>query len=171
MIRVNLPLSWEDKKKLKAYDYIYLTGKVYTMRDAAHRRLIQMKNEGKPLPIELEDACIYYTGPTPMKDGHAGAIGPTSSYRMDVFMPALTMLNCTIGKGPRSEYVRELATKGVLYLNAIGGLGAKLSLQVKSMKQIAFQDLGSEAIYELEVVDFPVIVGYDIEGNSIFTGN
>ena len=171
MIKVKLPISIEDKKKLKAYDYIYLTGKVYTMRDAANRRLIQMKKEGQELPINLEDACIYYTGPTPIKNGKAGAIGPTSSYRMDVYMPELTMINCTIGKGPRSKFVQEMAKKGVLYLNAIGGLGAKLSLQVRSIKQIAFSDLGSEAIYELEVEDFPVIVAYDLAGNSIFTGN
>ncbi len=170
MIKVVLPISEEQKKTLRAFDYIYLSGTLYTMRDAAHKRILQMKKEGKPLPIDLENAVIYYTGPTPTKNGHAGSIGPTTSYRMDAYMPELPMLNCTIGKGPRAPFVRDMAKNGVLYLNAIGGIGAKLSLQVRSIKVIAFPDLGAEAIHELVVEDFPVIVAYDMMGNSIFQG-
>ncbi|HEY8444700.1 MAG TPA: FumA C-terminus/TtdB family hydratase beta subunit [Bacilli bacterium] len=169
MIKVKLPISIETKKELHAKDYIHISGKVYTMRDAAHKRIIEMMEKGEKLPIDLNNACIYYTGPTPKKGDRIGAIGPTTSYRMDSYMPKLEMLNCTIGKGPRSQEVKRLATdKQILYLMAIGGLGAKLSLSVKKMELIAFPDLGPEAIYELEVEDFPVIVAYDIYGNSIF---
>ena len=169
MIRVNLPISDEDKKILKAGDYIYLTGKMYTARDAAHKRLMDLIDQGKELPVDLNNACFYYTGPTPIKDGRIGSIGPTSAYRMDSFMPRMQMINCTIGKGPRNASVKQLATThGIIYLMAIGGIGAKLSLSVKSMNLIAFEDLWAEAIYELEVVDFPVIVAFDIYGNTIF---
>lgn len=168
MIKVNLPISIQDKEKLKAGDYIYLTGKVYTARDAAHKRLLALMQEGKDLPIDLKDACIYYTGPTPKKEGRIGSIGPTTAYRMDSYMPFMKELNCTIAKGPRSIEVQEMAKDGVLYLMAIGGIGAKLSLAVKSMELVAFEDLGPEAIYELEVEDFPVIVAYDVHGNKIF---
>ena len=115
-MKIQLPISYEDKLKLRAFDYIYLTGKLYTMRDAAHKRLLQMKKEGLPSPIELNDACIYYTGPTPEKNGHAGSIGPTTAYRMDAYMKELPMINCTIGKGPRAPFVRDMAKNGVLYL-------------------------------------------------------
>lgn len=169
MKRITLPITKEDKESLRAYDYIYLTGTLYTMRDAAHKRLITLIENYEPLPIDLQDACIYYTGPTPMKEGRIGAIGPTTSYRMDTYMPYLPMLNCTIGKGPRSKVVQAMAkNEQILYLMAIGGLGAKLSLCVESMELIAFEDLGPEAIYRLQVKDFPVIVAYDIAGNSIF---
>ena len=139
------------------------------MRDAAHNRLIQMMKNKQALPIDLENACIYYTGPTPKKEGRIGSIGPTTAYRMDAYMPYLTNINCTIGKGPRNKQVQNMAKENhILYLNAIGGIGAKLSLCVESMELIAFPDLGPEAIYELWVKDFPVIVAYDCEGNSIF---
>ncbi|HHU55479.1 MAG TPA: TRZ/ATZ family protein [Acholeplasmataceae bacterium] len=170
MKKIVLPILDDVKKELRARDYILLSGKLYTMRDAAHRRILEMKREGLKLPIGLENACIYYTGPTPKKNNRIGAIGPTTSYRMDSYMKELTNLNCTIGKGPRSEEVKNLAkTHHLIYLMAIGGLGAKLSLAVKSMELVAFPELGPEAIYELEVEDFPVIVAYDIYGNSIFT--
>jgi fumarate hydratase subunit beta len=169
MIKVTLPISDEVKKTLKAGDYIYLTGTIYTARDAAHKRLLDLKHKGKNLPIDLNNACIYYTGPTPKKDDRIGSIGPTSSYRMDMYLLEMSMLNCTIGKGPRSPEVQALAKdKGLIYLMAIGGIGAKLSLAVKKMDLVAFHDLGPEAIYRLEVEDFPVIVAYDIYGNTIF---
>lgn len=169
-MKVNLPITKDKKIRLKASDYIYLTGKVYTMRDAAHKRIIEMIKNNEPLPFDIKDACIYYTGPTPKKGDRIGAIGPTTAYRMDPFMKDLKMLNCTIGKGPRSSEVRKLAQDpGILYLMAIGGLGAKLSLTVKKMELVAFPDLGPEAIYKLEVEEFPVIVAYDIYGNSIFS--
>ena len=167
-MKVNLPISNEVKEQLKAGDYIYLTGKLYTARDAAHKRLLDFLKEGKPLPIDLKDACIYYTGPTPKKEGRIGSIGPTTAYRMDSYMPFMKELNCTIGKGPRIEEVQKMAKDGVLYLMAIGGIGAKLSLSVKSMEVVGFEDLGPEAIYELQVEDFPVIVAYDIHGNKVF---
>lgn len=169
MIKVNLPITDSVKKALKAGDYIYLTGVIYTSRDAAHKRLLEMMEKKQQLPFDLNNACIYYTGPTPKKGEQIGSIGPTTSYRMDAYLPYMPMLNCTIGKGPRSKEVFDLAKdKGLLYLMAIGGIGAKLSLAVKSMDLIAFEDLGPEAIYKLEVVDFPVIVAYDHFGNSIF---
>ena len=169
MIKVNLPMTDEVKKTLKAGDYIYVTGTVYTARDAAHKRLLEMMEKGEKLPLDLNNACIYYTGPTPKKGDQIGSIGPTTSYRMDSYLPHMSMLNCTIGKGPRSKEVYDLAkNKGLLYLMAIGGIGAKLSLAVKSMDLIAFEDLGPEAIYKLQVEDFPVIVAYDNFGNSIF---
>lgn len=168
MKRVNLPITEEVKKTLKVGDYIYLNGIIYTARDAAHKRLIEMMDKGEQLPIDLKDACIYYTGPTPKRGDRIGAIGPTTSYRMDTYTVRMPMLNSTIGKGPRSKEIHEMAKQGVLYLMAIGGLGAKLSLSVKSMDLVAFEDLGAEAIYKLQVEDFPVIVAYDIYGNSVF---
>lgn len=169
MIKVTLPITNEVKKNLKAGDYIYLTGTIYTARDAAHKRLLSLIEKGEKLPIDLNNACIYYTGPTPKKGERIGSIGPTSSYRMDMFLSHMSMLNCTIGKGPRSQEVYDLAkNKGLLYLMAIGGIGAKLSLAVKKMDLVAFEDLGPEAIYRLEVVDFPVIVACDIYGKTIF---
>lgn len=169
MIQVKLPISEEVKRELVVGDYIHLTGTLYTMRDAAHKRLIGLMDEGKTLPIDVNNACIYYTGPTPKKEGRIGSIGPTTAYRMDSFMNRLPNLNLTIGKGPRSDEVKQMAKDNhILYLMAIGGLGAKLSLAVKSMDVIAFEDLGAEAIHRLEVVNFPVIVAYDIHGNSLF---
>lgn len=168
-MKVTLPIQEEVKQQLHAYDYIYLTGKLYTARDAAHKRLIELIKNQEPLPIDLQNACIYYTGPTPKRGERIGSIGPTTAYRMDSYMPYLSNINCTIGKGPRSQHVIDMAVNHhVLYLMAIGGIGAKLSLCVKKQTLIAFEDLGPEAIYELEVVDFPVIVAYDIYGNSIF---
>ena len=169
MINIKLPISEDDKNKLKAGDYIHLTGILYTMRDAAHSRVLELMDKNKKLPLDLNNACIYYTGPTPKKYGRIGAIGPTTAYRMDKYMSRLSNINCTIGKGPRSKEVFALAkNKHILYLMAIGGLGAKLSLAVKSMELVAFEELGAEAIYRLEVVNFPVMVAYDIHGNSIF---
>lgn len=168
MMRVKLPISLEEKKELHAGDYIYLTGKIYTARDAAHKKLVDMIQKKEELPFSLEDICIYYTGPTPKHDHKIGAIGPTSSYRMDKYMPYFSMVNCTIGKGARSREVKEIAKQGLIYLMAIGGIGARLSLSVKKMELIAFSELGTEAIYELWVEDFPVIVAYDIYGNSLF---
>lgn len=171
MMKVKLPINEQDKQTLRAGDYIHLTGTLYTMRDAAHNRLLALMDQNEKLPIDINNACIYYTGPTPKKNGRIGSIGPTTAYRMDKYMHRLTNLNCTIGKGPRSPEVRALAKNNqVLYLMAIGGLGAKLSLSVKSMDLVAFEDLGAEAIYRLEVEDFPVMVAYDIHGNSIFQG-
>lgn len=168
-MKVTLPITNEVKKTLKAGDYIYLTGTIYTARDAAHKRLVDMIINNQEIPFELNNACIYYTGPTPIVNGRIGSIGPTTAYRMDSFMKHLKMINCTIGKGPRSDEIIDMAkNEGILYLMAIGGIGAKLSLSVKSMDLIAFEDLASEAIYKLEVVDFPVIVAYDIYGNSVF---
>lgn len=168
-MKVSLPITNEVKKDLKAGDYIYLTGTMYTARDAAHKRLIELILNNEKLPLDLNNVCIYYTGPTPKVNGRIGSIGPTTAYRMDGFMKHLKMINCTIGKGPRSEEIIDLAKNNqILYLMAIGGIGAKLSLCVKSMDVIAFEDLGAEAIFKLEVVDFPVIVAYDIYGNSVF---
>lgn len=170
--KFTLPLTEEDIKSLKSRDFVYLTGTIYTARDAAHQRLSEMISKNETLPIDLNQAYIYYAGPTPSKDGvHAGSIGPTTSYRMDAYMDVMAKMHIggTIGKGKRSENVRRKAIENhILYFVAIGGLGAKLSLCVESMKCVAFEDLGPEAIYELKIKDFPVIVGYDIDGNSCY---
>ncbi len=169
---IHLPLDLNEIKQLKARDFVYLTGTIYTARDAAHQRLVEMIQNKEELPISLENMYIYYAGPTPSKDNiHAGSIGPTTAYRMDAYMKEMANMHIggTIGKGKRADIVRNIAQKNhILYFVAIGGLGAKYSLCVKSMKCVAFPDLGPEAIYQLEVERFPVIVGYDIYGNSCF---
>ncbi len=171
-MKITLPLTTKDIEKLQARDIVYLTGTIYTARDAAHQKIKELINGNKPLPINLQNQIIYYTGPTPSKDGiHPGSIGPTTSYRMDSYMEILSEIPiaATIGKGQRDIKVRHLAKeKEIIYFIAIGGIGAKLSKCVESIKCIAFEELGAEAIYELKIKDFPVIVGYDLYGNSAF---
>ncbi|MCQ2771718.1 MAG: FumA C-terminus/TtdB family hydratase beta subunit [Bacilli bacterium] len=161
-----------DITKLHAGDVIYLDEIVYTARDQAHARLASLLDEGKELPVDFSNSFIYYAGPTPtMPNGRIGSIGPTTSSRMDKFieyMPALKIKGM-IGKGPRDEHVRECCKKyGIVYLVATGGAGALLAKRIKSVQEVAFQDLGCEAIRKLEVEHFPVIVAYDIYGNSVF---
>ncbi len=158
--------------EIKAGDEVLLSGTVYTARDAAHKRIKALIEEGKPLPFDLKGAVIYYAGPTPERPGTViGSCGPTTSSRMDVYTPLLMDegLIGMIGKGPRSGDVTEAIKKhkGV-YFCAIGGAGALAALSVKSLEVIAFEDLGCESVKKLTVKDFPLLCGIDSDGNSIF---
>lgn len=158
--------------KLKAGDKVLLSGTVYTARDAAHKRLLELINEGKPTPFKIDGASIYYAGPTPTPEGLCiGSCGPTTSSRMDPYSPTLLNLGlkCMIGKGPRSSSVVESLKKNrAVYLCAIGGAGALASKCITSCEVIAFDDLGCESIKKLTFKDFPLIVGIDCNGGSLF---
>lgn len=172
MIKINLDTDAPLLRKQKAGTSLLLSGTIYSARDAAHKRIQNLLNEGKSLPITLKDKVIYYMGPTPTKPGKAvGSCGPTSSYRMDVFLE-MTLQNgvaATIGKGTRDSNVTKLAEQyQAPYLLAIGGAGAYLAQCVTSSKIVAFEDLGAEAVRELTIKDFPVIVGIDKNGKSAF---
>ncbi|NPA27656.1 MAG: Fe-S-containing hydro-lyase [Epsilonproteobacteria bacterium] len=166
------PLSLEDVKKLKAGDVVYLTGTIYTARDAAHKRLVDLIEKNEKLPFELEGSVIYFVGPTPPKPGEPiGSAGPTTSYRMDSYSPTLLKhgLRGMIGKGKRSKEVIEACKEyGGVYFGATGGAGALLGKKIKSAKVIAYPELGPEAIRELEVEDFPVTVINDTYGNDLY---
>jgi fumarate hydratase subunit beta len=163
----------EQFSDLKAGDKVLLSGIIYTARDAAHKRLIDLLNKGEELPFDIKDKVIYYAGPAPAKPGRViGSIGPTTSYRMNAYAPRLldNGLKAMIGKGTMSLEVKEALKKNkAVYFVAIGGAGALLSEKIISCEPIAFEDLGPEAIYKLEVKDFPVIVGIDSIGNSIYS--
>ena len=169
---INLPLTKEKAALLKSGDTVFLTGVLYTARDAAHKRLIGLLEENKPLPFSLENAVIYYVGPTPAKPGQViGSAGPTTSYRMDAYAPKLIELGLKgmIGKGKRGEQVVEAMKKhGAVYFGAIGGLGALLSSCVKEAEVIAFDDLGAEAVHRLKVENFPVVVVVDSTGEDLY---
>lgn len=171
-IRIQLPLDRATARKLKAGDSCLLSGVIYTARDAAHKRLCELVDAGKPLPIEIEDCTIYFVGPTPAKEGQAiGSAGPTTSYRMDAYSPKLIALGQTgmIGKGKRNEeVVQAMQQHGAVYFGAIGGCGALLGKCIKKAEIVAYEDLGAEAIRRLEVEDFPVVVVIDSEGNNLY---
>ena len=166
------PLTDDDIEKLRAGDRVYLTGIIYTARDAAHKRLVEAIEKGNPLPIELNGAVIYYAGPAPAPPGYPiGSIGPTTSYRMDKFTPQLHALGvkATIGKGERSDVVKHaLKTYKAVYFVTAGGVAALLAKRVKRAEVIAYEDLGPEAIRLLEVDEFPCFVAYDMHGGDIF---
>jgi fumarate hydratase subunit beta len=172
MISVSTPLTKEKIKGLKAGDEVLLSGAIFTARDAAHKRICDMMEKSRHIPLNLKDAVIYYAGPTPARPGRAiGSCGPTTSSRMDAFTPKLLALGLSgmIGKGDRSEEVRaSIKRHGAIYFLATGGLGALLSGKVKSAKAILFKELGPEAVYKLEVKDFPLIVGIDSKGRNIY---
>ena len=172
VIKLRTPLSDNTVCGLKAGDVVSISGIVYTGRDMAHKRLCQMLDEGADLPFELEGAVIYFVGPTPARDGKViGAAGPTTSSRMDAFSPKLIAkgLKGMIGKGYRSDEVRAaLKEHKAVGFATIGGAGALLSKCIVSAEVIAFEDLGAEAVRRLEVVDFPAVVAYDCEGNSVY---
>lgn len=157
---------------MKAGDAVLLTGTVYTARDAAHKRMIDMLERGESLPFDLKNAVIYYVGPTPEKPGNPiGSAGPTTSYRMDAYAPRLLDLGETgmIGKGQRSQAVKDAALRnGAVYFAAIGGAGALMAQRVESAEIIAFEDLGAEAVRRLRVRDFPVTVVLDSEGGNLY---
>ncbi len=171
-IRLKPPLKDEDLEKLKIGDRILISGIIYTGRDAAHKRLVDLLKEGKPLPLDVMGQIIYYVGPTPARPGRAlGSAGPTTSYRMDAYAPTLIErgLKGMIGKGLRSEAVKEAMKKyKAVYFAATGGAGALLAKRVKKVEIIAYEDLGPEAIRRLEVEDLPVIVVNDVKGNDLY---
>jgi len=170
--RLKTPLTDEDVEKLKAGDIVYLTGTIYTARDAAHKRLVDLIEKGEPLPFDLKGAVIYYVGPTPPKPGEPiGSAGPTTSYRMDSYAPILIKhgQKGMIGKGKRNEDVKEACKKyKAVYFGAVGGAGALLSQRIKSAEVIAYPELGPEAVRKLEVEDFPVVVVNDCYGNDLY---
>ena len=170
--KITTPLKREDIKNLKAGDSVLLSGYVYTARDAAHKRLVELLDEGKSLPFDVTDQVIYYVGPTPAKPGNAiGSAGPTSSYRMDPFAPRLLDIGLLgmIGKGKRSdEVIKSIVKHGAVYFAAIGGAAALTSKCVKSAEIIAYEDLGSEAVRKLYVENLPLIVVIDSMGNNFY---
>lgn len=169
---LTLPLSRETVLMLRAGDEVTLTGDLYTGRDAAHKRLIQLLDEGKPLPVDLKGQAIYYVGPAPASPGHAcGSAGPTTSYRMDPYTPALLRagLNCMIGKGMRSEEVRAAMQRfGAVYLGAVGGAAALIARRIVHDEVVAYEDLGPEAIRRFTVKDFPAVVLMDAHGGNLY---
>ena len=172
-IRLKTPLRDEDVERLKIGDRVLINGMIYTGRDAAHKRLIDLLREGKELPFDIQGQVIYYVGPAPAKPGQAiGSAGPTTSYRMDAYSLSLIEkgLKGMIGKGMRSEAVKEAMIKHkAVYFAATGGAGALLAKRVKKAAVVAYEDLGPEAIRRLEVEDLPVIVVNDVRGNDLYT--
>ena len=170
--KLTTPVTKEMLAPLKAGDTILLSGTVYTARDAAHKRLCELVEQDKPLPLDVENSIIYFVGPTPARPGEAiGSAGPTTSYRMDAYSPTMIRIGQTgmIGKGKRNdEVIAAMKEHGAVYFGAIGGAGALLSKCIKKAEVVAYDDLGAEAIRRLEVVDFPVIVIIDSEGNNLY---
>lgn len=169
---ITTPLTAEKTKELRAGDNVLISGVIYTGRDAAHKRLVELVNEGKELPVDLKDQIIYYVGPAPAKPGQAiGSAGPTTSYRMDAYAPTLLDLGLKgmIGKGKRSnEVVASMMKNGAVYFGAIGGAGALLSKCIKKAEVVCYEDLGAEAIRRLEVENLPAVVIIDSEGNNLY---
>lgn len=169
---ITVPMSQENIQNLRAGDYVYLSGTVYTARDAAHKRMYDALQEGGTLPIDIKDVLIYYMGPSPAREGRAiGSAGPTTSSRMDKYAPTLLDLGLggMIGKGKRSKEVKEAIVRNqAVYFAAVGGAGALLSRSIVASEVVAYDDLGTEAIRKLEVKDFPVIVVIDSCGNDLY---
>ena len=170
--KISVPLSNEDAKSLKSGDYVYLTGTIYTARDAAHKRMQECLDKGEALPLSMDNNVIYYMGPSPAREGRPiGSAGPTTASRMDKYAPALLDLGLKgmIGKGKRSpEVIDAIKRNGAVYFAAVGGAGALLSKSITESEVIAYDDLGTEAIRRLQVRDFPVIVVIDSEGNNLY---
>ena len=170
--KVLLPLTDETLENLKAGDNILLTGTMYVGRDAAHKRMVEALEQGKPLPFDIKGQTIYFMGPTPARPGQPiGSAGPTTSGRMDSYSPRLIAegLKEMIGKGMRSQEVKDTMKQyKVVYLAAIGGAGALISQTIKKSEVIAYEELGAEAIRRLEVEDFPVTVVNDIYGGDLY---
>ena len=192
--KITMPLTAEKTKELHAGDNVLISGVIYTGRDAAHKRLVELIQEGKPLPIDVKDSVIYYVGPAPAKPGQViGSAGPTTSYRMDAYAPALLDLGLKgmIGKGRRSaevvQAIREhgavyfitiggaaallaeaVKKNGAVYFGAIGGAGALLAKCIKKAEIVCYEDLGAEAVRRLEVENLPVVVVIDSQGNNLY---
>ena len=171
-VRITAPMTRETARSLRSGDSCLISGVIYTARDAAHKRLCALAAEGKPLPLDIRDAMIYFVGPTPAKPGQViGSAGPTTSYRMDAYSPTLIALGQTgmIGKGKRgAEVVEAMKAHGAVYFGAIGGCGALLGKCIKRSEIVAYEDLGAEAIRRLEVEDFPAVVIIDSLGNNLY---
>jgi fumarate hydratase subunit beta len=171
-IRIQTPLTDEMVEKLKIGDKVLVSGLIYTGRDAAHKRLVELVNKGQPLPFDIKGQIIYYVGPTPPKPGKViGSAGPTSSYRMDPYAPVLLAkgLKGMIGKGSRGKEVIDAMKKyKAVYFAATGGAGALLSKRIKNSEVVAYADLGPEAIRKIEIEDFPAIVVNDIDGRDLY---
>lgn len=170
--RITMPLTKEKIEDLKAGESVLLTGTIYTARDAAHKRLVELLADGKDLPFDIKDQAIYYVGPTPAKEGQPiGSAGPTTSYRMDAYTPQLLEkgLKGMIGKGMRNkEVIEAMKTFGAVYFGAIGGAAALTAKCVQSSEVIAYEDLGAEAIRRLYVEDLPLVVVIDAKGNNYY---
>ena len=170
--RLTEPFSKDKIKNFKAGDRVLITGTIYTARDAAHKRLMEMISKGEKLPFDIRNSIIYYVGPTPAKPGMAiGSAGPTTSYRMDAYAPTLLDLGqlAMIGKGQRSKEVMDSVIKnGAVYLAAIGGAAALMAKQIKKAEVIAFDDLGAEAVRKLYVEEFPLTVVLDCKGGNLY---
>lgn len=170
--KITAPIRKEDVAGLHAGDYVYISGTIYSARDAAHKRMFEAMEKGEDLPIDLTDNVIYYLGPTPAKPGQViGSAGPTTASRMDKYTPKILDrgLNGMIGKGKRSkEVIDAIVRNKAVYFAAVGGAGALLSKCIKKSEVIAYDDLGTEAIRKMEVEDFPVIVVIDSEGNNLY---
>ena len=171
-IKITTPMTRQQARSLKSGDSVLLTGVIYTARDAAHKRLCELVEQGKPLPFDAKDAIIYFVGPAPAKPGQAiGSAGPTTSYRMDPYSPTMIAQGLTgmIGKGKRDDKViAAMKEYGAVYFGAIGGCGALLSKCIKKAEVVAYEDLGAEALRRLEVEDLPVTVIIDAEGNNLY---
>lgn len=170
--KIHAPLVSEEIKELRAGDYVYITGTVYTARDAAHKRMEEALNQGNPLPLDLKDNVIYYMGPSPARQGRPiGSAGPTTASRMDKYTPRLLDLGLKgmIGKGKRTPEVAEAIVRNqAVYFAAVGGAGALLSKCILESQVIAYEDLGTEAIRKLTVKDFPAVVVIDSLGNNLY---
>ena len=169
---LNVPANTEELAELKSGDYVYLTGTIYTARDAAHKRMYETLLDGKELPVDVKGQFIYYLGPTPAREGQViGSAGPTTSSRMDKYNPTMLDqgLKGMIGKGKRSKEVMDAIVRNhAVYFAAVGGAGALLSKCITKSEIVCYEDLGAEAIRKLEVKDFPVIVVIDSEGNNLY---
>ncbi|MDR2522180.1 MAG: Fe-S-containing hydro-lyase [Synergistaceae bacterium] len=170
--RITAPITREAAKSLRSGDSVLLSGEIYTARDAAHGRLVELLDKGEKLPIDIKDTVIYYVGPTPAKPGEViGSAGPTTSYRMDAYAPRLIELGMTgmIGKGKRSgEVIESMKKHGAVYLGAIGGAAALIAKCVTACELVCYEDLGSEAIRKLTVKDFPLTVVIDSLGVNLY---
>jgi fumarate hydratase subunit beta len=171
-IRLTPPLTDADVEKLKIGDRVMISGVIYTGRDAAHKRLVDLIQAGKPLPFEVKGQIIYYVGPSPAPPGRViGAAGPTTSYRMDAYAPELIRLGLKgmIGKGARNQTVKDAMMRHkAVYLAAIGGAGALMAQSIKKVDVIAYEDLGPEAIRRMEVENFIAVVVNDVRGNDLY---
>lgn len=169
---IEVPFTPEVAKDLRTGDYVYLTGIIYTARDAAHKRMYEALEQNGELPFEMTGNLIYYMGPSPAREGRAiGSAGPTTASRMDKYAPVLLDMGLMgmIGKGKRSDAVKEaIIRNGAVYFAAVGGAGALLSKSITRSEVIAYDDLGTEAIRKLEVENFPVIVVIDSEGHDLY---
>jgi fumarate hydratase subunit beta len=171
-IKLTPPLTDDVVMKLKAGDRVVITGVIFTARDMAHKQLVEGRQKGEKQPFDLKGQILYYTGPTPASPGRAiGSAGPTTSYRMDKYTPALLELGLKgmIGKGPRGQSVKDAIVKfKAVYFAAIGGAGALISKTIKKAEVIAYPELGTEAVMRLEVEDFPAIVANDVHGQDLY---